>query len=345
MTRARIRTVVTAGWQPVDWTWLSQWVGHRFLPAWFAVWGLQSLIFLAATPGTFGFDVYLYQLAGHAWVTGHSPWDPSMILGSEPEPFTYAGPPVTLLPFILLDWVPASVLALVVVLGAATTTMWVLRRLGRPVWWMLFPPIIEGIWVGNLNMFVIALLVWGGTVTGAIAILLKVYAALPLLMLDRWRAAVLAGVVVVLTSPFLPWLLFLEDYSSITAALADQAWGGRTNVLTTPLATAGGLIALVLLGRERAAWLIVPVVWPATQLHYTVLALPALSPFLAMAGAITAPGFVAGGVMALALWERRATVVSILRRRSPEPAPGGRWLSPTSISRGPGPGTGVDDGH
>jgi catechol 2,3-dioxygenase-like lactoylglutathione lyase family enzyme len=80
-------------------------------------------------------------------------------------------------------------------------------------------------------------------------------------------------------------------------------------------------IALVLLGRERAAWLAVPVLWPATQLHYTVIALPALTPFLAAFAAPNHPGYLAVGVICYAFWVRRdffqRTRLRLVGRRRP----------------------------
>lgn len=36
------------------------------------------------------------------------------------------------------------------------------------------------------------------------------------------------------------------------------------------------VVALLLVGRERAAWLTVPAIWPATQWYYSTIAVPAL---------------------------------------------------------------------
>jgi hypothetical protein len=201
------------------------------------------------------------------------------------------------------------------VLISGAVAMWTLRRLGLPVWWMLFPPLVEGIWVGNLNIFVIALLVAGGSVAGGLAAILKVYAAVPLVLLGRWKPLVITGVVMLVTYPFLPWAAFLAQYPRISASLADQAWGGVTNMYTTPLVLAGAAIGLVLIGRRQAAWLAVPVLWPATQFHYSVLALPALSPFLAAFAAVNQPGFLGLGVIVYALWLRRDLVISVFARR------------------------------
>ena len=60
----------------------------------------------------------------------------------------------------------------------------------------------------------------------------------------------------------------------------------------------------------------VPALWPATQLHYTVLALPVLSPALAVFAAVNHPGFMGLGVMCYALWTRRDEVDHMFARRT-----------------------------
>ena len=287
------------------------------LPLWFLVLSARMLwTYATQAPYSFGFDVRLYRLAADAWLTGHDPWLPTLLWDRAHPAVGYAGPPPTLLPFILLAWIPSDVLILTFALVSGTVAVWTIRRLGLPLWWMLFPPIVEGIWVGNLNIFVIALLVAGGTVAGAIAAVLKVYAIVPMVLLGRWKPLIAAALIIVVTFPFLPWRAFFDEYPRISAALVSQAWGSTTSVLTSPLAIAGGAIGLAMLGRERAAWLAVPVLWPATQLHYTVLALPAMTPFLALFGAVYVPGMLGVGVMMYALWLRRDLVRSLLARRS-----------------------------
>lgn len=317
VTETNVRTDESADTEPfaspghrsgMDWVWIrawfARWVRPWFLPAWFAVHATAMLVNLVLSPGSVGFDARLYHLAAQAWLSGGNPWEATLYWSSEHPAIAFAGPPPTLLPFVVLGWLPTDIVVLAVALAAGACALWILRRLRLPLWWMLFPPIIQGIWVGNLNIFVVALLVAGTTVPEAIAATFKVYAALPLVLRFRWRALTTAGLIAVATVPFLPWSEFIEHYSGITAALVDQAWGGQPPVVWAPLAMIGAAIALVLLGRERAAWLAVPVLWPATQLHYSVIALPALSPLLAAAAAVHQPGVLGLAVMALALYER-----------------------------------------
>lgn len=286
-----------------------------WLPIWFALNSTLLLEYYISTPGSFGFDIRLYRMAADAWLAGQNPWTPTLAFDRF-HMVTYAGPPPTLLPSLMLAWIPIDVVVLLFTLLSGGAAMWTIHQLKLPVWWILFPPIFSGIWVGNLNIIVIALLVSGSSLGGGIATVFKIYAAVPLLILGRWKALVAAGAILVLTLPFLPWAAFLTEYPRISALLTGQAWGGETSVLTSPLATVGAAIGILLLGRNRAAWLAVPTLWPATQLHYTVLALPVLSPVLAAFATYTHPGFLGLGVMLCALWSRRDAVANMSPRRA-----------------------------
>ena len=277
--------------------------------AWFALTGSLRLVSLAMHPSTFGFDVRLYQLSARAWLAGGDPWGPTLYWSSRQPTVGYAGPPQTLLPFLLLGWVPASLLVVLFALVSASAAIWVLRRLSLPMWWLLFPPIVEGLWVGNLNIIVIACLVAGGTFAGGLATMFKAYAAIPLLLLGRWRPLLLAGILAVVTAPFLPWATFVGEYTSIASTLSAQSWGGAQAPAGAPLIYLGAAIGLALLGRQRAAWLAVPVLWPSTQLHYRVLGLPGFTPLLAFFAAMAEPGYLALGIIVYAIWTRRGLLV------------------------------------
>jgi hypothetical protein len=294
--------------------------GPILLALYFASLSVPMVLQLAHSPSSLGFDIRLYRMAADAWLAGGDPWQPSL------ETIHYAGPPPTLIPFLVLAWMPIDILILLFILASATAAVWTLRMLGLPSWWMLFPPIVTGIWVGNLNIFVIALLVGGGRIAGSVAVIFKIYAAVPLVLLGRWRSILVAGIVLIVTVPFLPWEQYIEAYPEIASSLARQAWGGEAGLLSSPVVTMGALIALILLGLPRAAWLAVPVLWPATQLHYTVLALPALTPVLAVFAAPHHPGWLAFGVILYALWERREQWLP-RRDRAMVPITVGRYAS------------------
>jgi hypothetical protein len=64
--------------------------------------------------------------------------------------------------------------------------------------------------------------------------------------------------------------------------------GGGGSLSAAPLLIPVAVAFLVLLGRRRAAWLLVPVLWPDALLHYNSIALPILAetPLVAIALAL-----------------------------------------------------------
>jgi hypothetical protein len=297
--------------KPIDWVWVRAWVDRWMRPyllrGWFVLGTVGLVLGYVQAPTSFGFDARLYHAAAQAWVAGDNPWAVQHFWSVSFPAVSFAGPPPTLLPFVLLAGVSSDVVVLLVALLSASAAIWTLRRLQLPMWWLLFPPIAEGLWVGNLNICVVALLVAGGTTSGALATTLKVYAAVPLLLQGRWRPLVLAAVITLVSLPILPWGLFVTSFGQVSATLAAQSWHGVGHIADPLLVAVGGLGGLILLGRRRATWLAVPVLWPSTQLHYAVIGLPALasSPFLAAAASVRQPGLLALAVMVLAIWERR----------------------------------------
>ena len=323
---------------PLNSPWVRSWLRRWILPLWFAMLTVTHLAFVTIIGIPIGLDTRVYQAAAQAWLGGIDPWSVSFATGSTLPGVQFAGPPMTLIPFAVLSWMPVDVLVMLVVLSSAASAIWLCRRLGLPVYWLLFPPIADSIWFGNVNLFVVSLLVLGGTVGATIATTLKVYAFVPLLVRRRYRESAAAFVVIALTAWLLPWSQFISGVRTTVAVLAAQSWGGQDNPLTGPLIVAATLAAIVLLGRERGAWLAVPVLWPSTQLHYSVLAMPVFAtvPALALAGAVPAPGVLGLAVVVYAIWDRRLTIRSVLsrfnetRRRRPvsEADPGAPHESP-----------------
>ena len=85
------------------------------------------------TQGAFGLDGAIYRTAAEAWLSGGDPWSITVLN-------TYfAGPPPTLLvavPFIPLGNQVTSAAWIVIAFAAS---VWAIRRLGMPLWWILFP--------------------------------------------------------------------------------------------------------------------------------------------------------------------------------------------------------------
>lgn len=276
------------------------------LPAWFIAIDLLWI----AKPDVLGIDARHYQRAASAWLAGGDPW---MVteggVGFAPGPHTllfYA--PTSFLPLWL-----SGVVWMGIGLGAS---IWLVRRLQVPLWWLLFPPLVHAIWNGNPQTVVIALLLAGGTLPAVLAVGLKLYAGIALLL--RPRDLIITGVVLAASLLILPWELYLRD-AGIIAGYLNGAWDGsawRLPILIPPT-----LLGLWVLRRRGAEWLAVPAIWPATQFYYAAMALPALvgepredgrsvtgRPVVAAALALPAPLIAPLVVMALAarmIWSAR----------------------------------------
>src|SRR5262249_43358514 len=149
----------------------------------------------------------------------------------------------------------------------------------------LFPPFVDALSNANPQVFLVPLLVAGAA---PIAVLVKVYAVL--VPLIRWevRALALSVVVLAVTAPFLPWGAYLAALPSLVETLRPQSDGGLS-AWATPTLLPIAVIALVVMGRERAAWWSVPVIWPSTQWYYGSLIVPAATLPAAILVAIPGP--------------------------------------------------------
>ena len=174
--------------------------------------------------------------------------------------------------------------------GAA---VWVLRRLHIPLWWLLFPPISEALFSGNPQLIVLGMILADRSWLAAIGTALKVYAFIPLAGEGRWRAiglAVLVNGATVLIAPGL-WARYLNLLPMISGRIEYESGQGFSAFYVPMLlgATVTALIVLALRKRRVAGWLTVPATWPASQFHYSTMALPVMSPLLATFLAIPTP--------------------------------------------------------
>lgn len=286
------------------------------LPAWFVVIDLLWIV----RPITFAIDARHYQRATSAWLAGGDPWqvyeyDVRFLAGPHTLLF-YA--PTSLLPL-------SAAVAIWMVLGAAAG-VWVVRRLGVPIWWIAFPPLFHGIWNGNPQSVMLALLLIHLPIAPALAAGLKLYAFLPLLF--RPRQFVIAGLALAVTLPILPWQLYLGSGIGFSANLADF-WHG--SAWRFPLLVPPTVLGLWVLRRRGAEWWSIPAVWPATQFYYVSTVLPVVAgrPILAALTAVPVPLMVPLIVIGLAT----ATVVEG-RRPGALPDTIRRAIAPAVIARG-----------
>jgi hypothetical protein len=264
---------------------------------------------------TFGLDLRIYRLAADAWIHGADPWA-SSVLG-----LTFAGPPPSLLPYLPAALLPEAVAITLYSLLSVGAALLALRALHLPLWWLLFPPISESLIVLNPDVLVIALLVAVPRLAG-LAVVFKIYAAIPLALTRRWVALAVGLGLCLLSLPLLPD--FLAHRDAITAALVVQsdvgasAWGTWLLVPT--------VVALVWLRGRGAEWLTVPAIWPYTQLHYAAIALPvaARDPVVAYLLSFPVPlvAPIATIYYAVRLWSRPrlAAQRSAATKRDPSPS-------------------------
>lgn len=281
---------------PFNSPWIIAMVTRYGLPWWFAIQsGLGIAVALQGTRYLF-FDARLYLEATRVWLAGGDPWN-VQIAGNY-----FAAPPPTLLafaPFTVLPADAAVALIAVAVIGGAVATI---RLLHLPWWWLLFPPLVQCVLSGNVQSLIVPLILLPA---GGLAIILKIYAGLPLAILGRWRSLLAAAAIMVATMPVLPWSTYVNEFGLISQRLADQSKLTLPIgflVLVSPLV----VLSLLVVGRERAAWLVVPAIWPSQQFYYGTIALPARSKVALALIALPVPGngLLALGALALVTWSK-----------------------------------------
>ncbi len=261
-----------------------------FLFGWFAWQTWQRISFFVVRDFPLGIDARIYYRGVLAWLNGGNPWDAAVAVGG--STYHYAGSPVTtvlLAPAGLLSENVFTGVWLVLTWAAA---VWILHRVHLPIWWLLFPPISEALFSANPQLIVLALLLTHRTWLAAVATGLKVYAFIPLAGESRWRAIGVAVVLNVATIAIAPglWARYIADFGKISTRLGyESGQGDSAFYVPTLLAVTALAIGLLALRDRRAAgWLAVPALWPASQLHYSTMALPVMSPLMAIVLAIPA---------------------------------------------------------
>ncbi|MEO8424782.1 MAG: hypothetical protein ABI595_12840 [Actinomycetota bacterium] len=269
-------------------------VGEAALAAWFITISVMRLRYLAlADPFS---DSTLYLRGTSAWLRGENPWSVHMTT------LYFAAAPPSLLPMAPFALLPEPVGLAVLFVLALAASFWTLRRLGLPWWWITWPPLVDNLWNGNPQLFIVPLLLGA---SAWFAPIVKAYAIVPLIIQLRLRAVLVAAVIVLVTAPLLPWGQFLTRWPEISRLLSEQSQGGMSAWFFPPLVPFAA-IALVVLGRERASWWAIPALWPSTQWYYTLMALPALTPLTAavLAAPVQGGPAVAAIVAAVELWWR-----------------------------------------
>lgn len=297
---------------------LSNALRQVWLPLWFVLIDLSVRVpQLLNGSVPVGADARIYLRAASMYLAGQDPWSAAVTIHG--FVYHFAGLPTDVLVYAPLTLLPEETSSLMLVVLAGLSAIWVIRRLELPGWYLLFPPIVEGIYDGNPQLPLLALLLIG---LGPIAALLKIYAVVPMLGERRWGAlgitfALLGGCFLI--APNL-WLSYADQFGAISNRLVSEAGGGYSAWGQDPvllIGTIGAVTIVALRSTRTAGWLAVPAVWPASEFHYGVLALPVITPAAAAALAFPlrgAPAFVAigyaGASVARWIMARRRTAPS-----------------------------------
>jgi hypothetical protein len=203
----------------------------------------------------------------------------------------------------------------VVALACFVAAVATVRMLRLPWWWLLFPPLVQCLLSANVHALLIPLILVGG---GWLATFLKAYAAPIVVILGRWRAALVTVICLAATAPILPWQNYISQFGSINAHLVEQTRYALPTVALIAVSPAA-LLAMAIVGRERAAWLAVPALWPSQQYYYGTFAMGARSDLAAAVVAFPIPGSGLFALLACALvtlcrdgrpdWLRRLPVI------------------------------------
>lgn len=278
---------------------------HRLATVALATWFISlSVMRLTVIWPDRAIDLRLYLAGTAEWLRGGDPWSVHFAT------LHYAAAPPSLLPMVPFTFLREDVAVTLITGLAVVASFWTLRRLGLPWWWIAWPPLVDNLWNGNPQLFLVPLLLGPAA---WLAPIVKAYAVVPLIVMGRLRSLALIALVGLVTLPILPWGLFVQHLSTTASLLSEQSQGGMS-AWFVPVLVPFTVIALIAMGRRRASWWLVPALWPSTQWYYSLMAMPALTPLTAAILAAPVQGGPAVGaiVAALEMWYRR-------RKRPAEP--------------------------
>jgi hypothetical protein len=264
----------------------------NLLPFWFLGWDAVRLYQVGLVQrgldfSWFGNDFRIYRNAALELTAGRDPF--GAFAPWNGVDWHFAAPPVAaqaFVPFALVpEWLGLTIFAAL----SISVLCFALRRLGLPLWWLLFPPVVEGLMAMNPQILVVGLLVVGTSWTSAVAAWLKVYALIPMVARRQFRAVAILAVSMIVSVVVSPgaWSEYIARYGEISGRLMSESQGGISATLFLDprvlpfgegLAIVGIVAILVLLVAVRdvrsAGWLAVPLLWPAAEYHYATFALP-----------------------------------------------------------------------
>jgi hypothetical protein len=267
-----------AGDRPVDWATVLDRAGTGVVISWFAFYAMAFVAFNLQHPSALFTDATLYWKATAHWLAGDDPW--TFVYAD----LHFAAPPPALLLNLPLQPFGAGIATAFWPIADAIGAAGIVYRFKLTWWWVLFPPFIEGTLAGSPDIALAALVLVGG---GWLTVAAKPYAAPSVIAARRWRSIVAAAILILATSPLLPWAQFVSDWPVVSGTLVTlerglSAWG-------SPILLGSACIALLFIPRRIAGEMVTPALWPLTQLHYHAFSTWAASRSRILAIALSVP--------------------------------------------------------
>lgn len=251
---------------------------------------LSAWWLLHVTLGLFGSDAQVYREGAVALLSG-SPWEATH------NGWRFAAPPLTAMAFLPATLLPGPVFGVLFVALSGLGAVLIVRRIGLPMWWIAYPPLVFGVLLGNPAVLGMTALVMGWPLVGLIL--------RPHLALVANRRVLAVFVVLSLLA-----VIVRPDFLTVALTLGSRysEQSDPVNLWGSPL-MAPALVSLALLwtvDRKAAAWLVMPAVGPAMGWYGYAMVMPVGSLALALACAIPVSGIggIAITVFALARWWR-----------------------------------------
>lgn len=236
--------------------------------------GLAAMVDMDLYLTGYGFhrDLGIYLRAGHAFLDGRPVYTEVPLTTGSPDPtmspFVY--PPLTLPFFALLALSPLPLAHALWLVATGATTAMSLRCFGVRWRWMaallLWPPIVQGLWVGNADMLVLVAFAAAPWYPALLAFppMVKLQLGVTGLWLGRerrWRSlAMAAGIGIALVLATLPmvgigawvsWIHALVAFSQTARNIPSTMGIALARYLPSAVAIALGLLAVVAALRWR----------------------------------------------------------------------------------------------
>lgn len=246
-------------------------------------------------------DGRVYRAAAGAWLAGHDPWS-AVVNGYHP-----AAPPIAVMAFVPAALVPEDLFVPLWTGICFASALFIVRSLRLPGVWLIFPPLVFGVLLGNPAVPCLALALSGRWTLAA-----TVRPQLGLAMLaERPRATVAVAAATALSllvmPSYLPSIVEIARRYASETLVTTNAWGTWALV---PVA-----IALVVAARrdlQGAAWVASSACLPILGWYGQTMLMPTRSLMVASLAGFPTP---VGPVLAALLW--CAMVILPVRNRAP----------------------------